>query len=64
MSATAQFVRPNNDMLLSRPPASCGFLFAAPRARPGTGGSHGVEYLRTTLDKRFFGELWDVRSAL
>ncbi len=32
--------------------------------RPGTGGSHGVEYLRTTLDKRFFGELWDVRSAL
>ena len=32
--------------------------------RPGTGGSHGVQYLRTTLDKRFFGELWDVRSAL
>ena len=32
--------------------------------RPGTGGSHGVEYLRTTLDKRFFPELWDVRSAL
>ena len=32
--------------------------------RPGTGGSHGVEYLKTTLDKRFFGALWDVRSAL
>jgi tryptophan 2,3-dioxygenase len=32
--------------------------------RPGTGGSHGVEYLKTTLDKRFFPELWAVRSAL
>ena len=32
--------------------------------RPGTGGSHGVEYLQTTLGKRFFGELWAVRSEL
>jgi tryptophan 2,3-dioxygenase len=32
--------------------------------RPGTGGSHGVEYLETTLGKRFFPELWAVRSAL
>src|SRR4051794_31016606 len=33
-------------------------------ARPGTGGSHGVEYLKTTLDKRFFPRLWEVRSEL
>ena len=33
-------------------------------ARPGTGGSRGVEYLKRTLDGRFFPELWDVRSAL
>ena len=32
--------------------------------RPGTGGSPGVEYLRTTVDRRFFAELWDVRLAL
>jgi tryptophan 2,3-dioxygenase len=32
--------------------------------RPGTGGSPGVPYLRTTLDRRFFPELWDVRVAL
>ena len=29
--------------------------------RPGTGGSPGVEYLRTTVDRRFFPDLWDVR---
>ena len=28
-------------------------------SRPGTGGSRGVEYLRGTVDKRFFDELWD-----
>ncbi|HVL96097.1 MAG TPA: tryptophan 2,3-dioxygenase family protein [Solirubrobacteraceae bacterium] len=33
-------------------------------ARPGTGGSRGVDYLKTTLDKRFFPDLWEVRSAL
>jgi tryptophan 2,3-dioxygenase len=33
-------------------------------AKPGTGGSAGVEYLRSTLDKRFFPELWGLRSAL
>jgi tryptophan 2,3-dioxygenase len=33
-------------------------------AKSGTGGSSGVAYLRTTLDKRFFPELWGLRSAL
>lgn len=32
--------------------------------KPGTGGSSGVDYLRTTLDKRFFPELWKLRSEL
>jgi tryptophan 2,3-dioxygenase len=32
--------------------------------KTGTGGSSGAEYLRTTLDKRFYPELWDVRSQL
>lgn len=30
----------------------------------GTGGSTGAGYLRTTLDKRFFPRLWEVRSEL
>src|SRR6267378_4187361 len=33
-------------------------------SKTGTGGSSGAEYLRTTLDKRFFPDLWDVRSLL
>jgi tryptophan 2,3-dioxygenase len=33
-------------------------------SRPGTGGSRGVEYLRGTIDRRFYPELWDVRVAL
>ncbi|HJU57372.1 MAG TPA: tryptophan 2,3-dioxygenase family protein [Actinomycetota bacterium] len=33
-------------------------------AKPGTGGSAGVGYLKTTLDKRFFPELWALRSHL
>jgi tryptophan 2,3-dioxygenase len=33
-------------------------------AKPGTGGSAGVEYLRSTLGKRFFPELWGLRSHL
>jgi tryptophan 2,3-dioxygenase len=33
-------------------------------SRPGTGGSRGVEYLRATVDKRFYDELWAVRIAL
>ena len=33
-------------------------------SRHGTGGSRGVEYLRGTQDKRFYPELWEVRSAL
>jgi tryptophan 2,3-dioxygenase len=32
--------------------------------RPGTGGSRGVEYLRGTVDRRFYDELWEVRVAL
>jgi ribonuclease HI len=32
--------------------------------RRGTGGSRGVEYLRSTQDKRFYPELWAVRTAL
>ena len=33
-------------------------------AKRGTGGSSGVGYLRGTLDKRFFPELWGLRSEL
>jgi tryptophan 2,3-dioxygenase len=32
--------------------------------RQGTGGSPGVAYLRTTVDRRFFPDLWDVRLEL
>jgi tryptophan 2,3-dioxygenase len=32
--------------------------------KPGTGGSTGVKYLQSTLQKRFFPELWQVRSQL
>ncbi|TMD68215.1 MAG: tryptophan 2,3-dioxygenase, partial [Chloroflexi bacterium] len=32
--------------------------------KPGTGGSTGVHYLQSTLGKRFFPELWEVRSQL
>jgi ribonuclease HI len=33
-------------------------------SRHGTGGSRGVEYLRGTQDKRFYPELWAVRTEL
>ena len=33
-------------------------------ARRGTGGSLGVTYLATTLEHRFFPELWEVRTYL
>jgi tryptophan 2,3-dioxygenase len=33
-------------------------------AKPGTGGSEGVAYLRTTLGRKFFPELWELRSYL
>src|SRR6266849_2448992 len=33
-------------------------------SKPGTGGSSGAQYLRSTLGKRFYPELWDVRSQL
>jgi tryptophan 2,3-dioxygenase len=33
-------------------------------AKRGTGGSEGVGYLKTTLDKRFFPELWEARTFL
>ena len=32
--------------------------------KTGTGGSTGAQYLRTTLGKRFYPELWEVRSLL
>jgi tryptophan 2,3-dioxygenase len=32
--------------------------------RPGTGGSAGAPYLRATLDKRAFPELWAMRTGL
>jgi tryptophan 2,3-dioxygenase len=33
-------------------------------SKSGTGGSSGASYLRTTLDKKFFPELWELRSHL
>jgi tryptophan 2,3-dioxygenase len=33
-------------------------------SRTGTGGSSGVKYLTQTLNKRFFPELWSLRSQL
>jgi tryptophan 2,3-dioxygenase len=30
----------------------------------GTGGSEGVGYLQTTLDKKFFAEIWEARTYL
>jgi tryptophan 2,3-dioxygenase len=33
-------------------------------SKPGTGGSTGAQYLRSTLGKRFYPELWEVRSQL
>ena len=33
-------------------------------AKRGTGGSEGVGYLRTTLDKKCFPELWEARTYL
>ncbi len=32
--------------------------------KPGTGGSSGVKYLRTALERSFFPEIWDVRTVL
>jgi len=32
--------------------------------KPGTGGSAGAPYLRSTLEKRAFPELWSLRTAL
>lgn len=33
-------------------------------AKRGTGGSEGIGYLNTTLDKKFFPELWEARTHL
>jgi tryptophan 2,3-dioxygenase len=33
-------------------------------SKTGTGGSSGVAYLATTLDRKFFPELWEVRTYL
>ena len=30
----------------------------------GTGGSDGASYLRSTLEKRIFPELWSLRTQL
>jgi tryptophan 2,3-dioxygenase len=32
--------------------------------KTGTGGTSGTGYLKSTLEKRFFKSLWDLRSAL
>ena len=32
--------------------------------RPGTGGSAGLAYLETTVGRRLYPVLWDVRSVL
>ena len=32
--------------------------------KPGTGGSSGVAFLRSALEKRMFPELWDVRTEI
>ncbi|MEN0074332.1 MAG: tryptophan 2,3-dioxygenase family protein [Paracraurococcus sp.] len=32
--------------------------------RPGTGGSSGVAYLQAALERRFFPELWSVRTQI
>jgi tryptophan 2,3-dioxygenase len=33
-------------------------------SKPGTGGTEGVAYLKKTLDRRFFPELWELRTHL
>ena len=33
-------------------------------AKRGTGGSEGIGYLKTTLDKKFFPEIWEARTHL
>ncbi|HEX8180395.1 MAG TPA: tryptophan 2,3-dioxygenase family protein [Pyrinomonadaceae bacterium] len=33
-------------------------------SKRGTGGSEGIGYLRTTLDQKFFPELWEARTHL
>jgi tryptophan 2,3-dioxygenase len=33
-------------------------------AKPGTGGTSGVAYLKKALDLRFYPELWEVRSEI
>jgi len=33
-------------------------------AKRGTGGSEGIGYLKTTLDSKFFPELWEARTYL
>jgi tryptophan 2,3-dioxygenase len=33
-------------------------------SKPGTGGSAGVQYLKSTLFQPLFPDLWELRSAL
>ena len=32
--------------------------------KQGTGGSEGVNYLRTTLGRKCFADLWEVRTHI
>jgi tryptophan 2,3-dioxygenase len=33
-------------------------------SKTGTGGSEGTAYLKRTVDRRFFPDLWELRSYL
>jgi hypothetical protein len=33
-------------------------------SKTGTGGSEGATYLKTTVERRFFPELWELRTYL
>ncbi|HKG21830.1 MAG TPA: tryptophan 2,3-dioxygenase family protein, partial [Blastocatellia bacterium] len=33
-------------------------------SKSGTGGSEGAAYLKTTIERKFFPDLWDLRSYL
>jgi tryptophan 2,3-dioxygenase len=33
-------------------------------SKPGTGGSSGVQYLKSTLFQPLFPDLWEMRAAL
>jgi tryptophan 2,3-dioxygenase len=33
-------------------------------SKTGTGGSEGATYLKTTVERRFFPELWELRTYM